>query len=298
MKNWDDIRIFLAVAREGSIRRAATSLKINHSTVSRRLSAFEEELNVRFFERMSTGYLLTTAGEDLLSIAQNIEDKVAVADRNLLGRDNRMSGTLKVSLPTALSTSILIKEFATFCDLYPDVDLQLIHSYELADLGKRDADVAIRITNTPPETLIGRKVVSMYSAVYISKEYWQKINDENNPTTPRWLSWSKRSEEDSYIKESIFPNAPQLNFTTNPDAMKASVKAGIGISSLACMIGDADSELMRLPPGIAAHHFDVWVLTHNDLRHTLRIKTFMDFTVKVLKKYKNRLEGVIEDTDH
>lgn len=297
MKNWDDIRIFLAVAREGSIRRAAIKLNINHSTVSRRITAFEEDSNVRYFERMATGYLLTSAGEELLEIAQNMEEQVAIADRNLLGRDRRMSGVLKVSLPTILGTSILIEEYAEFCRKYPDVDLQLIHTYEAADLSKREADVAIRFTNNPPETLVGRKVTQANLAVYISKEYWRRINDKENPEEPRWLIWRRDGPQDTYIKESMFPNAPRLNLTDDPDAMHSAVKAGIGISGLICLSGDLDPDIMRLPPGREMRLFDVWVLTHSDLRRTLRVKTFMDFTVNALLKHQDQLKGVLANID-
>ena len=109
-----------------------------------------------------------------------------------------MSGTLKVTLPTSLGTAILIKEYAEFCKLYPDVDLQLIHTYETTDLNKREADVAIRFTNTPPETLVGRKVVSVNIAVYIAKSYWHRINDKDNPEAPRWLAW-KRTGPSRYL---------------------------------------------------------------------------------------------------
>lgn len=297
MKNWDDIRIFLAVAREGSIRRAAIKLNINHSTVSRRVTAFEEDSNVRYFERMATGYLLTSAGEELFDIAQNMEEHVAIADRNLLGRDSRMSGTLKVSLPTILSTTFLIKEYAEFNRMYPDVDLQLNHTYEAADLNRREADVAIRFTNNPPETLVGRKVSPVNMAVYISKEYWSKINDKDNPEDARWLFWKRVGPQDIYIKESIFPHAPKLNLTNDPEAMLAAVKAGIGISGLVCMSGDMDPDLMRIPPGKTYPLYDVWVLTHSDLRRTLRVKTFMDFTINALLKHQDQLKGVLTNTD-
>ncbi len=188
MMNWDDIRIFLAVARNGSVRNAAISLNVNHSTVSRRITSFEEHLKVRLFERMANGYLLTAAGEDLLETASNIENQVARADSRIMGQDIQMSGNICVTLPAALSTTILIDEFAEFCELYPDINLELIHSYELADLNKREADVAIRVTNNPPESLVGRKVVSMGKAIYVSKNLWEKLNRKENPVEPKWLT--------------------------------------------------------------------------------------------------------------
>ena len=110
--NWDDIRIFLAVARQGSVRNAAAALKVNHSTVSRRISTFEEKMNVRLFERLPNGYLLTTAGEELLRTANKIEGEIANVDRLIVGKDERMSGKIRVTLPSALGTSFLFEKFA------------------------------------------------------------------------------------------------------------------------------------------------------------------------------------------
>ena len=297
MKNWDDIRIFLAVALEGSIRRAAVKLGINHSTVSRRISAFEDELNVRFFERLTTGYLLTPAGEELMNIAKQMEEAVALADRNILGRDSQMCGTLKVSLPGVLGNAMLIKEYAKFCELYPQVELNLNHTYETADLSKREADVAIRMTRTPPEELFGRKVVAANIATYISKDYWRRINDKDDPSTARWLVWKNLDVQAEIIKSSMFPKAPQLNLTNDPEAMTVALKAGIGIAVVTCMLGDAEPDLMRLPPGNVSSHLDIWVLTHKDLRRTLRVKTFMDFTVNALIKNQNLIQGMLGPKD-
>lgn len=291
MMNWDDIRIFLAVARHGSVRNAAISLSVNHSTVSRRITSFEEHLKVRLFQRIPSGYLLTSAGEDLLETAKKIEDQVASADSRIMGQDTQMSGNICVSLPTALSTSILMGEFSTFCDLYPEIELEIIHSYELADLNKREADVAIRVTNNPPDSLVGRKVLTMGKALYLSKDLWARINSSESPTEPSWLGWKDTSKEDVEIKTSLFPKAPIRHIINDPDGMYSAVKAGMGISVLSCLFGDSDSSLMRLPPGKTEPLFDVWVLTHRDLRRTLRVKTFMDFTVKALLKSRKLIEG-------
>ncbi|MBL4601171.1 MAG: LysR family transcriptional regulator [Emcibacteraceae bacterium] len=289
--NWDDIRVFLAVARQGSVRNAALKLKVNHSTVSRRITSFEESLNVRLFERMPQGYLLTSAGEDFLKTAINIEEEIASVDRRIIGRDDLMSGTIRITLPSALGTAFLIEELAEFCVLYPDIKLDINCSYELADMNKREADLAIRITSDPPENLIGRSVVSMAMSNYVSKELWQKICDENDPTSPAWLVKSNSAMHEEHIKNSIFPKAPIKHIISDPDNMIAAVKAGMGISPLGCHFADSEPDLMRLPPGKTELMCDLWLLIHRDLRHTLRVKTLMDFTAKAILKHKDMLQG-------
>ncbi len=296
--NWDDIRIFLAVARQGSVRSAALKLNVNHSTVSRRIAAFEETMNVRLFERMPNGYLLTLAGEDLLKAAVRMEEEVASVDRKIVGRDDRMSGTLRVTLPAVLANTVLIEEFSNFCELYPDIKLELNCSYELVDLNKREADLAIRATNEPPENLVGRQICSVGKASYISRKLWARICDENDPIEPCWMAWDKSVKQEEYIKSSIFPNAKIRHTISDHEGLYIAVKSGMGIAELACQCGDQDPEIMRLPPGKADLFCSLWVLTHRDLRHTLRVKTFMDYTAKILLKHKSLLEGnlpVIQD---
>ncbi len=289
--NWDDIRIFLAVARQGSVRSAALKLNVNHSTVSRRITAFEESMNVRLFERMQNGYLLTSAGEDLLKTANKIEEEVASVDRRIIGRDEQMSGTIRVTLPSALGTSFLIKEFAEFCSLYPDIKLDIDCSYELADMNKREADLAIRVTNDPPDNLIGRRVLSVAKSAYVSRELWKRICDENDPAEPEWLAWDRSVIHEEYIKTSIFPRASIKHIISEPESLHVAVKAGMGIAAIPCQLADLDPTLMRLPPGKTEVVCEIWVLIHKDLRHTLRVKTFMDFTANALLKHKDLLEG-------
>lgn len=289
--NWDDIRIFLAVARQGSVRNAAAALKVNHSTVSRRISTFEEKMNVRLFERLPNGYLLTTAGEELLRTANKIEGEIANVDRLIVGKDERMSGKIRVTLPSALGTSFLFEKFAEFCELYPEISLDINCSYEVADLNKREADLAIRVTKNPPENLIGRNVVTAALSTYISKELWEKTQSEETPTLPPCLAESKSMIHEEHFRNNICSKTPIKHYINNLDSLFNAVKAGMGIALLPCLMCDKDPELMRFPPGKTKFIHDIWVLIHKDLRHTLRIKTFKDFTIKALLENKDLIEG-------
>lgn len=289
--NWDDIRIFLAIARARTVRGAAIDLKVNHTTVSRRISAFEENLNVRLFERVHGGHLLTSAGEDLLKSAQKIEDEVASSDRRIMGKDDRMSGPIRVTFPAALGVQHLIEDFKKFSDLYPDISLELNGAYDLIDLSKREADIAIRAMINPPDSLVGRRLMSINSSVYISKSYWREIEEGDGQLKPTWLADEYPKTQKKNYKSGIFCSTNikhQINF---PEGLIAAVRAGMGIATLPCGMGDTDSELMRIPPGDTELMSDLWVLTHNDLRHTLKVKIFIDFISKALLKYKDLYEG-------
>lgn len=290
--NWDDIRIFLAVARAGTVRGAAIDLKVNHTTVSRRVSSFEESMNVRLFERVHGGHLLTSAGEDLLKTAQIIEEEVAGADRRIMGKDDRMSGPIRVTFPAALGAEHLIEDFKLFADLYPDISLELNGAYDLIDLSKREADIAIRAMNNPPENLVGRRIMSINSSLYISKPYWHRIQNGEDKKLPTLLGDEYPKTQKGQFKNSLFFNAQikhQINF---PEGLLAGVRAGMGVAALPCGMGDPDPRLMRIPPGETELMSELWVLTHNDLRHTLKVKILIDFVSKALLKYKDLFEGL------
>ena len=156
--NWDDLRVFLAVARAGSLSGAARSLGVNHSTVFRRIAGLEETLGVRLFERMPNGYALTPAGSETLGIVERIEDKVATIDRTVTGQDLRLSGSVHITATDMLALWLLPDHLAQFRVIYPRIEIGVAVGNQSLDLSRREADIALRIGNTPPETLVGRRV--------------------------------------------------------------------------------------------------------------------------------------------
>jgi DNA-binding transcriptional LysR family regulator len=289
--NWDDIRIFLGVAKAGSVRNAANILKVNHSTVSRRISAFEENLGVRLFERMPTGYLLTSAGEDLLKTASKIEQEVNNVDRQIMGKDDRMSGPIRITFPPTFADLIIAETLYSFSIEFPDISFELNGNYNKLDLNKREADLAIRVTNNPPENLIGRKLLSVYGANYVSKELWNTIKHNPKSSLASWIIYGQSMSHPEHIKKSSFPDAPIKHTINFPEGILSAISAGMGIAQLPCIIADKVPDIMRLPEESAVYYSDLWVLTHKDLRHTLKVKTIMDHMAKSLLKHKDLFEG-------
>ncbi|MEM7020729.1 MAG: LysR family transcriptional regulator, partial [Pseudomonadota bacterium] len=156
--DWDDLRFFLAVARTGTVTGAARRLSVNHSTVTRRITAFEKKVGVRLFERLSTGYVTTPAGEDVLNHAERMETEFNAMERHIAGRDDKLGGPLCVTAPATLINNLFMPHIARFIEIYPDIELQLMASYENINLNRREADIAIRITNNPSENLVGRRL--------------------------------------------------------------------------------------------------------------------------------------------
>ena len=173
MIDWDDVRYFLAVARGGSVRAAAERLRVNHSTVLRRVAQLEERLGAQMFEKLPTGYRLTDAGEEVLAFAEQMEASSNQLETRIFGRDQSIRGLLRVTLAPSLASHLLMPEFAEFARLHPEIEMEILSSGELANLTNRQADVAIRVVydrETLPLNLYGMKGPELFGAVYISRE--------------------------------------------------------------------------------------------------------------------------------
>ncbi len=287
--DWDDIRYFLAVARKSSIRGGAAQLGVNHSTVSRRINTFEQKLDVRLFDRLPTGYALTPAGEDMLDSAQRIEEEVNTLDRKVLGRDAELRGQIRVTMPAPIS-NILTPELVAFTKRFPAIEIELLISYEEFNLNKREADVAIRITNNPAEHLVGRKVLKYTKAIYGSTTYLTDYNKTADPESLCWIGWDSATD-DQWIKNTPFPNIAIQHQFPDPMSQLTAIKAGLGITILPCFLCDTESGLQRVPPGDPIPAWDIWLLTHKDLRDTTRIKTFMNFITDAIRRQSDLFTG-------
>ncbi len=288
--DWDDLRVFLALARTGSVRGAARNLRVTHPTVSRRLGGLEERLGARLFERLPEGYALTEAGQEVLGLAVQMEEQVQEMGRRVLGRDTRLSGRLRVTLPGVFATRLLMPDFKAFQDAHPGVELEIETSYGMADLSRREADVAVRCTNSPPENLVGRRLALYASAAYASLEYLADHDPVNAPADCRWIGWAD-DPKPLWVKESAYPDVPVHGIMHDPEVQLAACKAGMGIAWLGCFTADREPDLRRLPPGEPGGHMDIWVLTHPDLKNTQRVRSFMEFLARVMGRRRDLMEG-------
>ena len=289
--NWDDLKIFLAVAQQGSARAAAHKLGIHHSTIARRIEGFESDQNTRLFDRLPSGYALTVAGEELLQAVTRIEDEVSSIERHILGQDVRLSGNIRVTMPDALAVHLLMSDLGRFMDSYPEVNLQVSISYDLFSLSKREADVAIRVTDNPPEHLVGRKMVCYHCAAYASPSYLASHNLPEDVTGVHWIGWDSPTPFPNWVRNSQFPTVPLRGRINNAAAQLAAAKAGLGLALLPCFMGDPEPGLRRVPPGSSEPCHDIWILTHKDLVSTVRIQTFMDCMADAFKKKRSLLMG-------
>src|SRR3954467_7964245 len=187
---WDDFRLVKTIAQAKGLAGAAEQLGVNHSTVFRRLGQLEDSLGVKLFERHRTGYALTAAGEEMAVLAERMDEDVANFTRKLAGQALTPAGALRGTTNDTLVAHLLTPLFARFFAQCPDVRLDVVIANQALNLSKRDADVAIRATDNPPETLVGRRVATIAWAVYGRRDDFSDPADLNVAAlvSRRWVA--------------------------------------------------------------------------------------------------------------
>ncbi|MDE2156399.1 MAG: LysR family transcriptional regulator [Xanthomonadaceae bacterium] len=288
--DWNDIKVFLALVRHGSVRAAAPKLGVSHSTVARRIEVLEKRLGVRLFDRISTGYAITSAGEDVLAIAEGVENDLDKLERRVVGRDQRLVGNIRLTTADFLATHLLMPHLADFMRQYPDINLEVVTTYQALDMNKREADVALRFTKRPPENLVGRPLGTLATAAYASRNYLKK-HDLGPGSGACWIGYDGVATFPKWVKETDYPHLPARgNFESLLLQLEAA-KAGMGIAMLPCLIGDSDSKLCRVPCATPGPPYNLWLLTHRDVRTTARLRVFTEFLAKAIIGERARLEG-------
>ncbi|MBL1421945.1 MAG: LysR family transcriptional regulator [Alphaproteobacteria bacterium] len=290
--NWEDIKIFLALMRHGTVRAAAAKLKISHSTVARRIDALEHKLAVRLFDRLPSGYVLTLVGEDMLQVAEQIEEEMGGLERRIIGHDHKLSGSIKISLVDALATHLLMPYIVIFTEKYPDIQLELQTTYSAVNLDIREADIALRFTSAPPDHLIGRRLLTCSIAPYASKNYLATHSLEPKFEPPaHWIGFGPQGAFPNWVKKSEFPHIAAKGQIVNLLVQLEACKAGMGISMLPCFLGAGEESLTRLSDPKPDPRFKLWLLTHRELRTNTRIRVFSDFIIAAIKSERHLLTG-------
>jgi len=289
---WDDLRIVLAIFREGTLSGAARRLGVTHSTVFRRLGAIEEQIATRLFERFRDGYVPTPAGETAAEAAARLEDEVLTLERRLSGQDLKPSGVVRITTTDTLGT-ILMRHLPTMRAVHPEIQFEVAISNAMANLTRREAEIAIRPTPEPPEILVGRRVADIAHAIYGSRAYFSRYEDKDL-LAHDWIALDDALAS-TVIGRWIHENMRAAHITCRVDALPAlreAALAGLGLALLPCYLGDPASGLRRFTPKtLAEPRSALWLLTHEDLRRTARIRVTLDFLAKAFASERALFEG-------
>jgi DNA-binding transcriptional LysR family regulator len=294
---WQDLTYFLAVARGGTLASAAATLSVNPSTVHRRIAALERSVGTRLFDRSPRGYAPTDAGADLLSHALEIESAVMRAERELSGRDDSLAGTVRLATVDDLALSVLGTILGEFRERHPSIRLEVSIDATPVDMGRRQADVAIRPGQEPQDrNLIARRVCRVDSALYGSRSYLSRrpppatIDDLGEHPIVRADESRRHLPMERYVDR--YAPADRTAFRSNSMlARLGAVRDAVGLGMLPCFIADREPELVRIGPVRPEAAAGLWVLCHADLRRNAKVRALVDFTYQGLVRQRERFEA-------
>jgi DNA-binding transcriptional LysR family regulator len=278
--DWNDVRIFLAITRTGTLGAAARSLKLSHPTIGRRLQALEDALGQKLFLRTNEGLLLTDEGKSILPLAEQIEENARTIARRLAGKDQPLDGILKISSSDWLGTWILPPVLEAFASAHPMVGVELLTETRLFSLTHREADLAFRVVPFDEPDVVQRRIATQHFSVYTADgsdvpgkdcEITGIIEDPSaqTATQPSWL-------------RQRLPDA-NVVLRSNSRTIQATMCArGIGIAVLPQAIGDTMPGLRRIDLGEAPPSRELWMGYHRDLRTLGRLRAFVDLAIEHL----------------
>ncbi|KLN61719.1 hypothetical protein WH96_05215 [Kiloniella spongiae] len=298
MENWDDLRIFLAVARCGSITAGAIQLGLDQSTVSRKLQSFEERLGLNLFIGNAKRNTLSPSGQRIFEGAARLEKEVEDINQNIAGLNEEQGGTIHIVTTNILSNHLLMSVTSEFLHKYPDINLRIrtqdIDEKHLSSNNSHHnplpGDLALYATNTPNEDLFGRKLATATFASYASRDYLDSLKGDHDKIV--WLNWDDGTATPTWPR--LAPEIPDHMCRLRSDSVANlldAVRLGIGATILPCFIGEQDPNLVRLTPGQTVSQRDIWLLMHKDLRRVPRIRTFVDFFVQRIKERRGIIES-------
>lgn len=290
MFDWDDIRHFLAVVRDGSTFAAAKRLRVSQTTVARRLTGLEASTGLKLFDRQQSGYTLTPAGEGLLEQAHAMEVAAEALAQAAAAQGRAYAGAVRLTTLDIYAIAILVPLLHDLRSAYPDIRIELDMSEEPRDLAAGQADIALRATGALAGSgLVGRRIGDDCWAVYCSRGYaaehgLPKTHEElaghrviGGGGTAIWRHYRRWLE--LYGLES----AVSLQVDSSAGLLGA-VRAGAGVAVLPMMVAYNDPDLLLCLPPTTGRVQQIWLLTHERLRHTPRVRVVMDFLAERLSK--------------
>lgn len=288
---WDDLRIFLAILRGRSINAAAKLLGSSRSTVSRRLQAMEDQLDIKLFVRNPEGFILTEVGEDMVARAERVESEILSMEREVFGRDAALSGPIRLSIFPHVAQTLAMPIITEFAALYPDIELEIESTFLKADLTRRNADIAIRFQQKPEEPLIGHRLPDFARAIYATQEYIDNHTFIGPDSDAQWVGWSTKENVAHWNSDSPFSHCKIQHTVNEPMAHLQAVKSGLGFSDLMCIVADKEPSLVRVPDQGPLKMSSAWIVNHPDLVSTERVRVCVRFLHEALSKHAAAMAG-------
>lgn len=296
MINWNDLQFFLQLARQGKLVKAAGRLQVDHTTVSRRITALEEQLDVRLFDRSPRGFRLTDAGLRLLPFAESMETCSSSIYRDIAGKDASFEGTVRVATPEALGSQVIAHHIEEFRNEFPDIEIELLAGTRRASLSKREADIAITLSRPDTGRLFAKKLCDYRLHIYGSKNYLAKhkpIERRADLVNHEFVSYVDDLIETPELRylDSVVKDAKVVFRSNNIIAQFNAIVDGVGLGLVHSFMANREPGLQV----VLSHEIVVtrsyWLLVHEDLRHVARVDAVCRFLSRVLGENQQLMVG-------
>ncbi len=288
--DWSDLHLFLTVMRAGSLRAAGRELRVDASTVSRRLDQLERQTGARLVSRGARRLALTAAGAHVLATAERMAGELSQLPRRIGSSERQLSGLVRVTLPGALAAlgAKVVRELQLS---HPRIEVELLSSDTLLPIDGAQVHVTVRVSDAPPEELVGRRVGAVRARVYGSRSYLSKHRASVADESHTWVDWDRRvSVKPSFqwLQQAFPERRIVARGLTTLDVYEL-VRAGVGLAALPRFVGDADESLARVLDVPAELASSLWLLTHAELRDQPRVRAVMTALRRALGSLGERL---------
>ena len=298
MFDWNDLRYFLAVAREGSTLAAARTLRTSQTTVARRVAALEAAIGVPLFDKRQAGYALTPAGHELLPRAEQVEASAAGFADAASADARELRGTVKITTEEVYAITLLAPVLRELHERHPDILIELDTSQQVRDLGAGEADISLRSTASEHQSagLVGRQLCVDDWSLYCSRDYAarhgvpQSVDElRNHPLIGGgggnlWINYQ------AWLKALGLEDRIAMHHATS-GGLLSGVRSGFGLAVLPCVAADSDPDLVQCLPPRQQHGRVLWLFTHERVRHAPRVRIVIDFLYERLSRHVRQLEA-------
>lgn len=287
--NWDDLKIFLTLARCERLSEAGRQLKIDHSTVARRIKILEQALSTQLFERQPSGYFMTQAGRDLVEFAEKIEANVIAAENAVVDKGTQLSGPVRVAAPEGIAAFAIVKAAQQLCDVNPSLQIQLVTNAQRYSLSKREADFLVTVSRPKAGRLKIQKIVDVPLHIYGSKKYLENcpaIKTVNDLKKLRYISYVPEllpEKELDYLSDINVDVEPQFT-ATSVHVQAAAILNNAGIGIMHDFMAAPHSDLVKLLPEKISIIRTLWGVVHEDHQHVERTRVAAEAIVESIRK--------------
>ncbi|MBL8669252.1 MAG: LysR family transcriptional regulator [Alphaproteobacteria bacterium] len=290
--DWDDLRVFLVLAREGKLTAAARRLGVSHPTVARRVKALEARVGAPLFNRLPDRFVLTAAGEALLADAQAMEKAAEAIGRRSAGLGDTAHGTVRLSAGEAM-TAFLARRLPELRRNMTCIEIELVASHTLANLSRREADLMLREQVPDLASIVARKLGRAAYAVYAGTALGPVDPSRESLRKAPWVGFDDEHDYmpgQAWVLALLEGGRPALRHN-NWLVLAEAVRAGAGLAVMPCYLADGDPALRRVGRILPDVATDQWLLVHRDLRDLPRVRIVADKLAALLQRHRRALDG-------